>query len=120
MPWAAGRASVFARGEDDAVGARFHVDGREWPALGVGGVVGEGEIGERDGFGAGVVEFDPVAAVAVFVADAVLVGGEEFGEDDWGSGGGKGCEGQCRRGGGAEWKRLPWGASHGIMVSCPR
>ena len=94
---AAGGAAVFVGGPDDEVVAGVEGDGGEGPAGGEGGVVGEGPAFEIDWGGGGIVDFDPVAEIAVLVGSDRVVVGHEFGDDGLGGGGG----GEGEGGGGA-------------------
>ena len=97
MELIAGRAAIFVRCPDDEVVARVEGDGREGPASGEGGVVGERPALEIDWGGGGVVDFDPVAEVAILVGSDRVVVGHEFGDDGLSGGGG----GEGKGGGGA-------------------
>jgi len=107
----AGSGAVFVAGEDDEVGSGLEGGaGWERPAGGASGIVGEVEAAEVDGGEVGVMDFDPVGAVAVFVGDAGLVAGHEFRDER--SGADEGCEEEGAQEG---CPRVQRGAGHGRM-----
>ena len=57
--------------------------GGDGPFVGIGQVIGEGEIGEVDGLGAGVVKFEPIVELAIErVGDGGGVAGHPFVDGD--------------------------------------
>ncbi len=72
------RRAVLAGGEHQQVSARQKLSPGEGPFAGRGGIVGEGPAGQLDPLGPEVAQLDPVGAVAILVAQAALVGGEDL------------------------------------------
>ena len=76
------RAAVLVRGEDDQEPPGAQVGAGETPFGQVAGVVGQAPIEQVRCVGAGVIDLNPVAELAVFVSQCPRVVGHEFGDDE--------------------------------------
>ena len=74
-----GKSTACASGEDDEVGISVERNASgEGPLGEVSGVAGEMKAVEVDGEGVGIVDFDPVREVAIFIGEVAVVASEKF------------------------------------------
>jgi hypothetical protein len=72
----AGHSPVFARCKDDQVLARGQQLAGKEPLIQLAGVIGQRPARKVDGCGRGIANLDPIGALAVFVDDPGVVGGQ--------------------------------------------
>ena len=77
---APGIESVLGGSEDHEVFARAQIEVREGPFVEVGLVISEKPAVQSHGRFSRIEDLDPVLCVAVFISQAILVGGHELGD----------------------------------------